>query len=416
MRDSFCDRVCWTIGRFAARTMAAAILCVLSGIVASSMAAAQTPKAVEYRIEAGDTLEVSVYGAQDLRRKSAVDIDGRIAFPLLGNVAVAGRTIAEARVMLAELIVEKGLLSTPDVTVEIVEYRPFFINGDVSKPGSYPYRPGTTVRHAIALAGGLDALRSKTNINPLVETAELNGQSMVLRAELAQEQVRIQRLEAEARRSDKVEFTGFIEKPVAAQFYKDIVEAESRQLRIRMAGVDLDRSSVVRSMQHVQAQIDALEQQRKGEEEGLAKQDEDFTKVRELYNKGLAPLSRMLDEQRSIMMSKSRHFSTVAQLFGARRVVEDLRRRSEKTDEEHQLQVTKELQDARLSVQRIQARLQAVNEKMHYLNVAERVYTADVHRRSQGKQTTFSATEATELQPGDVVDIVVPRNGSAAVR
>lgn len=107
-----------------------------------------------YRLGAGDRLRVITFGEEGLGGSFQVSDAGTIAFPLLGNVPVAGLSTEALASRLAGLMRERNLLRSPSVVVEIEEYRPIFVLGEVAKPGQYPYRPGMTLLTAVAVAGG----------------------------------------------------------------------------------------------------------------------------------------------------------------------------------------------------------------------------------------------------------------------
>ena len=108
----------------------------------------------QYRLDSGDVVEVSVFGVQDFKRRTAINVDGDISLPLLGDIRAAGLTLAELRTKLRESLAKSNIIRSPDVTAEIVEHRPFYVNGNVAKPGAHAYQPSLTVRHAVAIAGG----------------------------------------------------------------------------------------------------------------------------------------------------------------------------------------------------------------------------------------------------------------------
>ncbi len=116
-----------------------------------------------YRLGAGDVINITVYGEEDLSRvKYRLPDSGLIMFPF-GEVRALDMTIAEL-----ESAIENGLrgnyLLNPRVSVSMDEYRPFFINGQVAKPGAYPYQAGLTVRMAVSIAGGLKERASERSI------------------------------------------------------------------------------------------------------------------------------------------------------------------------------------------------------------------------------------------------------------
>ena len=130
----------------------------------SEAAAESTAKAVseqladpsglqEYRLGPGDRLSVVVFGQDDLSGELAVDGQGRISMPLLGQVQAQNKTVNELQQILTDMLSVDYLID-PRISVDVTNYRPFYIYGQVNKPGSYPYVSGITVRQAVALAGG----------------------------------------------------------------------------------------------------------------------------------------------------------------------------------------------------------------------------------------------------------------------
>lgn len=130
---------------------AAAMLGLLALLLANpAPAAADT---TGYRLGSGDQVRVIVFGHPDLTGEYQIDGNGGLSFPLVGVISAGGLTAAE----LEKAIVDKlspDYLRNPSVNVEVMTYRPFYIVGEVNKPGSYPYVSGMTVINAVALAGG----------------------------------------------------------------------------------------------------------------------------------------------------------------------------------------------------------------------------------------------------------------------
>jgi polysaccharide export outer membrane protein len=123
-------------------------------------ACATTPPAVylvetkgPYTLDTGDAVRITVYGDENLTNTYRLDDKGAIAFPLVGPVAVRNMTTQQAAGRIAAALAN-GFMRNPDVAVEIAEYRPFFIQGEVTNSGQFPYVYGMTVRAAISTAGG----------------------------------------------------------------------------------------------------------------------------------------------------------------------------------------------------------------------------------------------------------------------
>ena len=107
-----------------------------------------------YVLGQGDIIGIQVFDEPDLTLEARVGSSGVINYSYLGDLQVAGRTPLEIERTVSRLL-RDGYLVNPAVNVTVVEYRPFFINGEVRSPGGYPYQPGLTLDRAIALAGGV---------------------------------------------------------------------------------------------------------------------------------------------------------------------------------------------------------------------------------------------------------------------
>lgn len=106
-----------------------------------------------YQLDTGDAVRVTVYGDDQLTDTYRIDDSGAIAFPLVGPVRVRGLTTAMASASLAGALAN-GYMRNPNVAVEVAEYRPFFIQGEITNAGQFPYVYGMTARAAISTAGG----------------------------------------------------------------------------------------------------------------------------------------------------------------------------------------------------------------------------------------------------------------------
>jgi polysaccharide export outer membrane protein len=117
----------------------------------------------EYVLGTGDEIRLTVYGEDDLSGQYEISSTGIVALPLVGNVQAAGHTISQFEGLVREKMTQ-GYLKDPRVSVQVTNYRPFFILGEVAKPGSYPYVNGMTVLSAVALAGGYTYRADKGDI------------------------------------------------------------------------------------------------------------------------------------------------------------------------------------------------------------------------------------------------------------
>jgi len=131
---------------------------------------AQSP----YTLDSGDRLRIVVFGQDGLTNSYLVDASGHIAMPLIGSVMAKGETTDQLSARIAEKL-RDGYIREPHVAVEVEAYRPFFILGEVTAPGQYPYIANMTAETAVAIAGGF-APRAVRQSVVLIRT--YNGQQM----------------------------------------------------------------------------------------------------------------------------------------------------------------------------------------------------------------------------------------------
>ena len=135
-----------------AAVVALALAACSTGPVRDS-APAMSAAAPTYKLGAGDKLRITTFDEPSLTGEFTIGDGGVLPFPLLGQVQAGGLTVAELRLSL-ESALRQGYLKEPRVSVEVLNYRPYYILGEVSKPGQFAYSDGLTVLNAVAAAGG----------------------------------------------------------------------------------------------------------------------------------------------------------------------------------------------------------------------------------------------------------------------
>jgi polysaccharide biosynthesis/export protein len=134
-----------------------AACCLGAGLTAPTSAQAQTlaqaPPAASYVLGPNDRIRLKVYGEADITGEYEIDSSGNVSVPLAGHLKAAGLTTRQLERSIT-FALSKGIVRDPRVNVEIAQYRPYYILGEVKKSGEYPYRLGLTVMDAVASAGG----------------------------------------------------------------------------------------------------------------------------------------------------------------------------------------------------------------------------------------------------------------------
>ncbi|WP_342641105.1 polysaccharide biosynthesis/export family protein [Rhodoligotrophos ferricapiens] len=115
-----------------------------------------------YRLGSGDKLRVIVFGEEDLSGEFELDANGDFSLPLVGQIRAGGHSPRDVENLIAAKLRE-GYIRNPSVSVEVLNYRPFYIHGEVKSAGEYPYSNGLTLQSAVAKAGGY-TYRANTSV------------------------------------------------------------------------------------------------------------------------------------------------------------------------------------------------------------------------------------------------------------
>jgi protein involved in polysaccharide export with SLBB domain len=170
----------YRMNRAFVRSAALVVALLISGCTASSLSEAEQQSLAAAataapRLQAGDKIRVNVFGEEKLSGDYEIDQSGQISLPLAGTVEALGLTQAELEQALAKKF-RSEYLRNPKVTVTVATLRPFYMMGEVEKPGEYQYRSGLNVLTALAIAGGptYRASRNTVQIQRRGETSMRN--------------------------------------------------------------------------------------------------------------------------------------------------------------------------------------------------------------------------------------------------
>lgn len=290
------------LSRSARRPLFVCMVAVLMALTFTNALRAQ-----EYPLGPMDKLRVRVVewmpASETFRDWSAVSGDyvvgpsGNLSLPFLGETPVLGRTTAEIGVVIAEGLRQKfALPGTPEASVELVEFRPFYILGDVHAAGQFPYSPGLTVIKAIGVAGGF---RRAVDVNFRAERDLINARTQL---EIAIDErnrllVRRARLLAEAGGAADFEMPPELSgRPGVEELVVDeraIFVSRKERLRLQLAALDDRRDLLEREIGSIDQKLQAQERQVE-----LAK--EELGSIGNLASQGLVVNARVLAIERSI--------------------------------------------------------------------------------------------------------------------
>jgi polysaccharide biosynthesis/export protein len=390
---------------------------------------------IEYKLTPGDVLEFSVRGFPDLRQKAMIELDGDISLPLAGRVRVIGMTLADAQTAVKELAVMRPLqqrlgdgrevyvaLSGDDVNVTIAEYRPVYVSGDVGRPGELPFRPGMTVRQAIALAGGFDIMRYRL-VNPFTESADFRGQHEALWTEAARARFRLARLQEEQKGSSKLQEVQTSDIPLRAEYINDILRIEQETLLSRMGDLAKERRHMRGLIEQTAAKVQTFEKLVASEEEGVKADQREYDQIMDFSKRGTVPLSRLMEIRRLQLTSATRLLQTRVQLEQARRDLVEAQRNLDRFDTNRQADLMTQQQDQAVVYNTLMVRLAANAEKLTHTSLLKSRLVRGpgakanilVHRSLLDLARTIKADEQTALLPGDTVEIALQNEFDADV-
>jgi len=347
--------------------------------------------------------------------------------PLVGILPVAGLPLPEIRANIGAALANKVyrqrtpdgreaviLIDAGEVTAIVAEYRPVYVNGDVSKPGEYPYRPATTARQLVAVAGGYDVMRIRMN-NPYLESADLRAEHGSLWTEFAKEQAHLWRIKAELGEATQISPSAVTDVPIARSAISEIVNAETEYLKTKQNDYQLEKAFLQRGVRQGDDEVRVLSEQQKREEEGFQTDLEELQRATDLFAKGNLTSPRVTDARRAVLLSATRKLQTSAQLLQVKKQQDEFVRKLTKLDDQRRLDLLRELQDTSARLNQIREKLQSVSEKIQYTAMVRSQLvrgagsTPDIAiiRKGEKGPERIIASEDAELQPGDTIEVAL---------
>jgi polysaccharide biosynthesis/export protein len=377
-----------------------------------------------YVLERGDAVELSILGLAEAKFRAVVGPDGNVNLPLAGQVKAAGVLVGDLHAKVQNLVAAKPfrartqdgreqlVMVTPDqVMLSMAEYRPVYLNGDVSKPGQQEFRPGMTVRQAVALAGGYDIARFRMN-NPVLETADLRAEYDALWIRFATQQEYVVQLRSRLD-GNKADQTDRVETPVRTDTAQRVQKLASRDVSLRDAAYQEQRASYLEAIDNELRRITVLQQHAKRERDGAASDSIDFKRIQDAERRGIVSGARLADLRRTVLGSETRTLQADAKLIEAERSRDELKLKLQQLDSNHRIRLGGELQAVTLALETTRTKLQAVSEKLAYSGlIRSQLISGEFSRprisiiRGAGSQRQATLSEEDdELRPGDVVEV-----------
>lgn len=365
----------------------------------------------QYALAPGDRIALTVFDQPDLSGEFTVEGTGRIMLPLIGDVPAAGSTAEELQARIAALLAD-GYLQMPVVNVRVAEFRPIYVTGGVNAPGSFPFRYGSTVLSAVALAGGL-------TIGPDEEGA-LRGELLA-----ADERLRVLQLAYQTTIARRIRLTAQRDRLDAPDFSVILNESSERSLTDFVAGELSLFTSQVEALEReigllqeqiprLNARADALDEQARNEKMQIDLLETQIDSFESLVASGLARTASVVELQVEQSKSRSLMAGYMADAAEARLTINEVELRIQESEAAYTRRILTELQDAELKLMELEVTLplaqEARDRTLRLLGAAAGDQTGGpviVIKRMGGDQgiETIVADEGTMLMPGDIIQV-----------
>lgn len=342
-----------------------------------------------------------------------VSADGTIAIPTLGAIDVGKLTPDLLASDIAKRLQDKlGLLDTPDASVQVLRYPPIYVVGNVSTPGEFDYRPGMSVVHAIALAGGQQRAEGVTGTTDAIklETDLAGFQSDILRIT-----ARLARIGAEYNGEDEIVFPVELDPldPRTAQ----ILDQERRIFTAHGNELARQKTGLVDLAALYNAEIDALNQKMSAVDEQISRAEVQATSIKALVASGSATASRLSDAERILADLRSERLDIVISTMTARENLNRSQRDLAKLEDEQQSDTASLLQQEQANLEKVlQQQGSARRLLVQVLDLenstvlaqqAQTTISYSILRQENGNTVTLPATEVSVLEPGDLVKVAL---------
>jgi len=403
------------------KTLLVLSVCLASLLIPHQATAQETP---ELTVNVLDVLEIRV-GNWDITRKVydewqglsgeyTVGMDGKISYPYVGSVAVNGKNLENISKTIAKnLKIAIGLPSLPAVAIEIASYNPIFVTGDVYRPGKYDFRPGMTVRQAMAMAGGVGRAGSSSG-DIQRDILKALGQRRLLIQNQQRILLRIARLEAENKDGQEFVTPHEIQSRL---FDSGLIEIEKSIFINNTEALEQKILSVDELIELLTIVIEKLENQLSLNQNEISRSEADLVKKKQLLQSGTIRANDVTALARTVTELRLRDIELTVEILRAEQSLNQAQREKIDIKKENRSRLLEQLDDARTELTKLtlgvelQTDLYATALEFGANNV-ETSWDQPLSILVIGHGNTESenniSDETTRLKPGDTVVVRVP--------
>ncbi|MFN0192914.1 MAG: polysaccharide biosynthesis/export family protein [Aestuariivirga sp.] len=397
---------------------AGVIAAVLAGLSLHIETSTAETTLADYRIAAGDVLEFDFLDDQEMPRQLTVGGSGQAQIPLLGAIAVAGSTIAEAHDTVRKAFIDKKMLVDPKIALTVGSYRPIFVLGDIRNPGSFPYRFQLTVEQAVGLAGGLVSFQSSAE-DRIMLRARLEGDLATLSSMIAREASWVARLEAQLDGRNSVSPSDLMED--AAPFLKPdqiatFLEVENRILKAELTAYESQTSILSSNISETTKQLALFEQLQQNQKKAIQFTKDEVDRAVKLRKSGLNTAAEVASIQRQFTIDEGRFLQILADTAGAQRQIAALKQQLAALEDNRRRDALIAVQERTGMLKQHFARYRSLEEQLALAanwataeadSALKSVISFTIRQRPGESAGDIAATGTAAILPGDVVIVSV---------
>lgn len=368
-------------------------------------------KVYEWRRAVGD-----VYAWKALNSDFRVGPDGTLSLPLLGTVPAAGATIEElAETISTRLQKAVGLTTRPEASVEVVEFRPFYILGNVHHPGEYSYRPGMTVLQAVSIAGGSFRIDDPGLLLVRRNLLTASGDLRVLVLDYEGLLARRARLQAELDDRAKIAFPRELLEHQNEPEVSQAIQQEEAMFAARRGALQSQTASLNRLKDLLNDEVTSLQSKTKEVDQELALLKQEVANTSALVQKGLAAVPREFSLRQTELQTEGRRLDLDTAILRAREEIgkaeQSILELHNKTRDEIMTEMAKIEQKLRDDAARIKTGKTIAEQEGDEPDLASILGTQSgpptysIIRHGKDGLQKIAATEASDIEPGDTIEV-----------
>lgn len=363
----------------------------------------------------------SIFEWTALNDQFTVGADGNLSLPFVGSINASGTAPGTLGASIGKLLMERmGLGRAPDVAVEVVQFRPFYVVGQVKNAGEFPYRPGLTVLQALSIAGGLQTREDRTD---RLEREVISGRGDLNLLALAGTNLlaRKARLQAELANAEDITFPEALMRRAGESAVELAMEQEKLVFTARKDGMKTQLQALNGLKDFLQKEQASLEAQLALYDEQIELVKKELTGVSTLVDKGLSAAPREIALERALAQVRSDRLAAETAVFRARQEISRADIAILDVSNRHTTEVSESLRETQAQMNEVSRKADTAMQMLRDSEItaprllalrnrteeAQPIYSL-MRMTADGKATEVPATETTVVAPGDTVKVKIP--------